>query len=114
MIFLIKLSPYSGNVRNMSRLHALEFHVRHIREDISCAIQIGWINHFVADVCNSERENDRIKFPTRLDTELSYGFVREWIMFRNQHDAQFRGNRVDERIGMRRYACDDIEEEWRG
>lgn len=33
---------------------------------------------------NSVGEDDRIKFPAARDAELSYGFVRELIMFRNR------------------------------
>jgi len=48
----------------------------------ACNTEIGWINHFAADKIAGE--NDRIKFPAARDAELSYGFVRELIMFRNR------------------------------
>jgi len=47
--------------------------------------EIGRINHFAADEIASE--DDRIKFPAARDAELSYGFVRELIMFRNRRSG---------------------------
>lgn len=77
----------AGDVRNISRLRntPLIFARDRARSrgiHFTCDTEIGQINHFAADEIAGE--DDRIKFPAARDAELSYGFVRELIMFRNR------------------------------